>query len=57
MKGVNRKYIYHPRKRFIALPLWRFSKLRSLRSQNDNVRKRLFETVLTNGYLGLIPIC
>ena len=39
-----------------AHPYTHDSKLRSLSIQNDNVRKRLFETGPTNGFLGLCSI-
>ena len=38
--------IIHPRRRSVALPLCTVSKLRSLNTQNDNVRKRLFPLAL-----------
>ena len=38
--------INHPRRRFVALPLWEVSKLRSLNTQNSNVRKRLSRPAL-----------
>lgn len=34
----SRLDIINPRRRSVALPLWRVSKLRSLNTQNDNVQ-------------------
>lgn len=48
--------IIHPHRRSVALPLCTDSKLRSLTTQNSNVRKRLPETDLTTGSPGLVPI-
>ena len=49
--------IIHPRRRFVALPLWEVSNLRDLRSQNSNVRKRLFEVCPTNGLVTSFHQC
>ena len=46
----NCRDIIHPRRRFVALPLCMVSNLRDLTTQNSNVRKRLSETSLTNGF-------
>ena len=42
MIATNSRDIIHPRERFVALPLWNDSKLRSLKVQTGNVQKTSF---------------
>ena len=49
-----RQKIIHPRRRFVALPLWKDSKLRSLKSQIVTSENVLFPLASpTNGFVGL----